>query len=472
MKKKFDAIVIGAGISGLTCAFNLHQKGNDVLVLEKSDHIGGAISSFRTDGYLVEAGPNSTLDTTPLLGRLMDESGCIDTLQYARTESDTRYIVKNGTLTPLPMTPGEFIRTKLFSLSAKLRLFREPFIRAAPADADETIAEFVLRRLGREFLDYAINPFVAGVYAGSPEQLSVRAAFPKLHALEQKYGSLMKGQIKGAKERKRNAEQSKQTAKMFSYHDGMESLPKAIAEKLDGKIRTGCRSITIGPGSSHYPVTYERNNEIFSVESPVVILSVPAYAAGAIMEPLSAAVSRNLDSIPYPPCAVVVTGYLQENIRHPLNGFGCLIPQKENRKILGTIFTSTIFTHRCPEGKVLLTSFVGGSRNPELALLPKEKLLRLVQEELTLLVGARTEPDFVHTTQWEKAIPQYNTGHLERMTVLDAFENQHEGFYFCANYRGGISVGDCVKSADETARRASAHLKKNSEAGIGNPEKD
>lgn len=472
MTDKFDAIIIGAGISGLTCAFNLHQKGKDVIVLEKSDHIGGAIKSFRADGYLVEAGPNSTLETTPLLRKLMNESGCLDKLQYASAASNTRYIVKNGKLTSLPMSPGAFIQTKLFSLSAKLRLFKEPFIPASSADAEETIAEFVLRRLGNEFLDYAINPFVAGVYAGSPEQLSVKAAFPKLHALEQKYGSLIKGQIKGAKERKRDAEQSKQSAKMFSYHDGMESLPKAISEKLDGKILTGCHNISIEKKNENFIVTYIVNNEPITYESSVVILSVPAYSASKIVYSLSNDVSRNLDSIHYPPCAVVVTGYKQENIRRSLDGFGYLIPQKEKRKILGTIFTSTIFNNRCPEGKVLLTSFVGGSRNPELALLPKDKLQQIVHQELTSLIGATSQPDFVHITQWEKAIPQYNIGHLDRMAVLDTFENEQKGFYFCANYRGGISVGDCVKSADEIAQRASEYLKKNSESRIQNPEEN
>lgn len=464
MTNKFEAIIIGAGISGLTCAFNLHQKGKDVIVLEKSDHIGGAIKSFRVDGYLVEAGPNSTLETTPLLGKLMNESGCFDKLQYASTASNTRYIIKNGKLTPLPMSFGAFLQTKLFSLSAKLRLFKEPFIPASRTDAEETIAEFVLRRLGREFLDYAINPFVAGVYAGSPEQLSVKAAFPKLHALEQKYGSLIIGQIKGAKERKRNAEQSKQSAKMFSYQDGMESLPKAISEKLDGKIFTGCHNISIEKNNEKYIVTHIRNNEPITYQSSVVILSVPAHSASELMKSLSSEVSKNLDSINYPPCAVVVTVYKREDIRHSLDGFGYLIPQKENRKILGTIFSSSIFTNRCPDGKVLLTSFVGGARNPELALLPKEKLQNIVHDELVNLIGATSAPDFVHFTRWEKAIPQYNIGHLDRMAVLEKFENEHEGFYFCANYRGGISVGDCVKSADEVAQKAEEILNKNSES--------
>ncbi len=470
--KSVDVIIIGAGISGLTCAFNLHKRGKEVCVLEHSDHIGGAIRSERIDGYLVEAGPNSTLETTPLLAELMDASGCKADLRYADARSDTRYILKNGKLTPLPMSPAAFVKTKLFSLSAKLRLFKEPFIPPSPASANETIADFVKRRLGQEFLDYAINPFVAGVYAGSPEHLSVRAAFPKLHALEQQYGSLIKGQIKGARARKHNAEKSKQSAKLFSFHDGMETLPRALAQHLSDKITTGCRieqiSIQRDSEQNHirYIVSMKRGEELFQIEAASLILSVPAYAASELLSPLSAEVAATLQAIPYPPCSVVVTLFKREDVRDPLNGFGYLIPQKENRKILGTIFTSTIFSNRCPDDRVMLTSFVGGSRSPELALLPKEKLQSLVLLELAEILGVSAKPQFVYITQWERAIPQYNLEHLKRMAVLDRFESKHHGFFFCANYRGGISLGDCVKSANEAAHRALEYLSIKSQLAV------
>ncbi len=465
-----EAIIIGAGISGLTAAFLLHRAGREVLVLEKSAHVGGAIRSMEVDGYLVEAGPNSTLETTPLLGELMEAAGCRGELMYADSASDKRFILKQGRLTPLPMTPGAFLKTDLFSLPAKLRLFKEPFIPAGPAEDRETIADFVLRRLGREFLDYAINPFVAGVYAGSPEQLSVKAAFPKLHALEQKYGGLIKGQIRGARERKRSAEKAKQSARMFSFHRGMQTLTNAIAAALGSRVRTGCaiESITPRDGQNRpeHEVRFYQEGKPESVAAPVLILAAPAYAAGELIRPIDRDATAALDGIFYPPCAVVIDGYQREDVAHPLDGFGYLIPQKENRKILGTIFTSTIFRGRGPDGRVVLTTFVGGARSPELALIPKDALASLVHGELRELLGAG-EPRFTHITQWERAIPQYNLGHLERMEILERFEAAHPGIYFCANYRGGISVGDCVKSAYGIAERV---IGQNPESRIQNSE--
>lgn len=453
--KTHDAIVIGAGISGLACALKLTRAGKDVAVLERSNHIGGAMRSQRIGKYLVEAGPNSALETTPLLGELMDAAGCKDELLYADAASDTRYIVKHGELTPLPMSPGAFIKTKLFSASTKLGLLREPFIKASPDDAEETIAQFVVRRLGREFLDYAINPFVAGVYAGDPEQLSVKAAFPKLYALEQKYGSLIKGQIKGARERKQRAEQSKQAAKMFTFRNGMQSFPLAIARQLGEAIRTECAIDSIAPSECglHRVTTIHRDRREEFV-APILILSVPAYAASEIMKPVDVDAANALQSIPYPPCSVVITCFRREAVRHSLGGFGYLIPQVEKRKILGTIFTSTIFPERCPEGEVMVTSFVGGSRSPELALQSEEKLVSIVCEELRSLVGAEGTPSFQHVTSWERAIPQYTIGHLDRIATLERFEQRFPGWFFCANYKGGISVGDCVKSADDVSERA------------------
>lgn len=450
---KFDVIIIGAGISGLTCAFNLHRAGKRILVLEKSSHVGGAIRSARMDSFLVEAGPNSTLETTPLLREIISASGCAGEMQYANTASDTRFILKGGKLVPLPMSPGAFIRTNLFSTSAKLRLFKEPFIAPSSPSDEETISQFVLRRLGGEFLDYAINPFVAGVYAGNPDQLSVKAAFPKLHALEQKYGSLIKGQIKGARERKRNPEQSKQSAKMFSFNDGMETLPKAIAQHVGESIITEFSLEKILPERKdessrwEYRIEGSRTETPMRFEADAIILAVPSYAAAEIMNNVSPSCAANLRAMYYPPCSVVVSVFNRADVRNPLDGFGYLIPQKEQRKILGTIFSSTIFSNRCADEYVMLTSFVGGSRNPEFALLAEDKLHSLVLLELSELLGASARPVFLHSKQWEKAIPQYTLSHLDRIAALERFENEHRGFYFCANYRGGISVGDCVKSA-------------------------
>ncbi|MEO8168378.1 MAG: protoporphyrinogen oxidase, partial [bacterium] len=220
-------VIIGGGISGLTAAWWLHKMGADVTVLEKDQTVGGTIRSVREDGWLVETGPNSALETTPLFNEMFEGLGIAGQRLYADDRSNKRYILRGGRLHPLPMSPGSFLSSSLWTLAGKLRLLKEPFV--GRSVKDETIAEFVERRLGKEFLDYAINPFVAGVYAGNPEHLSVRAAFPKLYALEQKYGGLVKGMVKGRRERKQRSEKAKDRAKMFSFKNGMATFPQAIA---------------------------------------------------------------------------------------------------------------------------------------------------------------------------------------------------------------------------------------------------
>ena len=463
MSEHHSIVVVGGGITGLATAWWLHKAGVDVVLLEHDPVVGGTMKTIRTDGWLIETGPNSALETTPLLKKLASDVGLEDQLLYANDAADNRYILREGILHPLPMSPGRFFKSNLWSLKGKLRLLREPFV--GRATREETIAEFVVRRLGNEFLDYAINPFVAGVYAGNPEQLSVQAAFPKLYALEKNYGGLIKGQILGARERKKRAEKAKDRARLFSFRDGMQSFPEAIGNALAGSIRINSNVETIicvqsngnrTPGS--FQVLGSNNGGKFELNADAVILAVPAHTAGSLVEPLDASLATSLKNIYYPPVAEVFLGYEERSIGRPLDGFGFLVPGREQRTILGTIWSSILFPNRAPSGFAALTTFVGGSRQPELASLSDASLVELVTKELRSIMHIQGKPTFSRVTRWEKAIPQYRLGHLSVVEQIEQAEHRYKGLFLTGNYRGGISVGDCVMNSELTAQKVSSFI--------------
>ena len=445
-------VVVGAGISGLTAAWWFHRAGFDVTVLEKNPSVGGTMQTIRENGWLIETGPNSALETTPLFGEMFERLGILSERLYADERSDKRYILRDGKLHALPMSPPALLKSSLWSVGGKLRLLKEPFI--GRAENEETIAEFVERRLGREFLDYAINPFVAGVYAGNPEQLSVRAAFPKLYALEEKYGGLVKGMIKGARERKQRAEKSKDRAKMFSFANGMQTFPDAIARQLGERIVLNCEvtDVTSQLGSG-FRISFKENSRARSVDADVAVLAVPSSFASKVLRSLSAMLSTTLEGIYYPPVAEVFLGFQSEQIQRPLDGFGYLIPAIEKRKILGTIWSSALFPNRAPSEHVALTTFVGGSRQPEMCELSDDELVKTVTNELQSIMSVRASPVFAKVIRWRKAIPQYNLGYSKIIEAIERCESENAGLYFCSNFKGGIAVGDCVMNGKKIAER-------------------
>jgi oxygen-dependent protoporphyrinogen oxidase len=452
-----DVVVVGAGISGLATAFHLQRTGRSVRVFEAAPRAGGVIGTRRRDGCLLETGPNSTLDTTPLIGELLDAAGLAGERVDATAVAARRFVLRGGRLVALPTSPGAFLATSLFSLGAKLALVCEPFVAPCPPDREESVAGFVRRRLGAEFLDYAIEPFVAGVYAGDPERLSLRAAFPRLHALEQRYRSLIRGQIFGVRERARNRERAKNTASSFSFRNGMQTLTDALARALPG-LETGVRVARLARrDEGMFAVEAVRGRERVAARSRAVVLAVPAEAAAGLVRPMAPAAAAALAAIPYAPVAVVASAYRRTDVHHALDGFGFLSPRKEGRSILGTLFSSSMFDGRAPADTVLLTTFVGGARNPELARSSVDAIAKQVERELAALLGAAA-PQWQEVVQWPRAIPQYTLGHLERIAAVEQAEADLPGLFFRSNYRGGVSVGDCIKSAVAGAAAASAFL--------------
>lgn len=466
--QKVDVAIIGAGISGLCVGYWLTQKGFSVIVLEKDLEVGGTMKTRIEEGFLVETGPNSALETTPLFGELFSELNLQNELVYAHPVGRNRFILRDAQLHPLPLNPFSFLASKLFSTGAKLRLLREPWV--GRANHEETVAEFVARRLGQEFLDYAIDPFVAGVYAADPASLSVRAAFPKLYRLEELYGSLILGAIKGRKERKERTEKAKDRAASFSFQHGMQVLPSAIASRLGKRVLLEARVTRIHdlrlldeeptdePDARTFKLEFLHQGASREIECDAVVLSCPAFAAAPLVQPLSPQHAHTLEAIPYAPVVSLFLGFRQKDIRHPLNGFGFLVPQKEKRKILGCLWSSSLFPNRAPDGMVGLTVFVGGSRQPELTSLSDEETQILVLEELKSIMQIQGKPVYWKASRWERAIPQYRRGHVQAIEALEEFEDKTRGIFFCANYRGGIAVGDCVMNAHATAERVARLL--------------
>jgi oxygen-dependent protoporphyrinogen oxidase len=461
-----EVVVIGAGISGLSVAHWLKKRGVDVVVLEKDSAVGGTMKTVREKGFLVETGPNSALETTPLIKELVTDCRMDHEFIYTNAVSKNRYILKNGSLIRLPMTPPAFFGSPLFSLAAKLRLLKEPFV--GRSTKEESIAEFVERRLGREFLDYAIDPFVAGIFAGRPESLSVRAAFPKLYALEDKYGGLIRGMIKGHRERKARNETAKDRAESFSFKGGMQTFPLAIARTLGKRIISNANVATVRLSLSHnssskskeprFTIKYRRKGSVSSLHARRIVLSVPAYVAAELVRPLSPAAADVLSSIYYPPVASIFAGFRRSDVHGPVDGFGFLVPSRERRHILGSLWSSSLFPGRAPDDMVALTTFAGGGRQPDLVDWDEKELCDLALSELKNIMQIQGKHVYLKATRWEKAIPQYEMGHLSSVDTLERCERQFPGLYFCSNFKGGISVGDCVKSSHETAHRIASSL--------------
>ena len=449
--------IIGGGITGLTAAFRLRQKNIPVALYEVSDRVGGVIQSVRRDGYLAEFGPNTILETSPKVAALVTDLGLAERRIYSDPVAKNRYLVRDKRLLKMPETPLGFVTTPLFSPAAKLRLLLEPFIARGDPSREESVAEFVQRRLGREFLDRAIDALVGGIYAGDARELSLPQTFPKLHMLEQRYGSLIKGQVLGARERKKRAEVAKPQAPKFSFDDGLQVLPDTLAAKLGRGIflRTQVNKLT--ERAKDWVVTTSANES--GREHSAVVYAAPAFGLSKIeIEGRQPIDLSPLAEIRYPPVASVVFGFRRADVAHPLDGFGMLIPRVEGFRILGSIFSSSLFPNRAPDGCVALTSYLGGARSPELAHKSREELFQIALEDLRVLLGVTGLPTFQHQVVYAKAIPQYNLGYAALKKLMSATESKAPGLFLAGHYRDGISVSDCIVSGHEVAKRVARYL--------------
>ena len=453
--------IIGGGITGLTAGFCLQRKGLPVTVYEASQRVGGVIESVREGGYLAEFGPNTILETSPRIGELVRDAGLGGRRLDPDPKAEARYVVRYGRPVAMPGSPVGFFTSALFTAKAKLALLREPFVPPRRDGQEESVAEFVIRRLGREFLDQAIDALVAGVYAGDPYKLSVSEAFPKLGQLEARYGSLIKGQVFGARERKRRGEVSKDRAPKFSFDEGLQVLPDTLRERLGEAVRLGANVIglTERPAPGGWTVRARQDGREVCAEHSAVVYAGTAYRLAELKIQAQAPLSfAPFAEIRYPPVASVVLGFRREDVAHPCQGFGMLIPKIEGFKILGAIFSSSLFPNRAPAGHLTLTSYVGGERYPELASLPPAELVALTCKDLRALLGVKGQPTYEHVVLYPRAIPQYNLGYGRYRELMTESERRAPGLFLAGHYRDGISLSDSIVSGRNVADRVEKHL--------------
>jgi oxygen-dependent protoporphyrinogen oxidase len=442
---KIHALILGAGPAGLAVASTLHRAGLEPLVLENAPRPGGSVKTHRENGFIAECGPNAFLLENDGTEARLRQLGL--TLQEASAAARKRYLVCHGKATPAPGGPLGAITTPLLSLRGKLRILAEPFAAAPPAD-DESAAAFTRRRLGAEAATRLVEPMVAGIYAGDYEKISLRHAFPRLREMERRHGSLLLAGLRTGRAAPRR--------RMVNFPGGMADIPGAMERTIGpGRIRTDATVHAIEPADGMWRVEWSRHGRAREVvHATTLVLAIPPWRMAGL--PLPASLQSQLqpwESVEAPPVSVISLGYARDQVTHPLDGFGMLSPAIERRHILGTLFQSTLFPGRAPEGCVLLTTFLGGSRHPHAGDQTDAGQIKDVRTDLHDLLGARGEPVFTHLQRWPRAIPQYNLGYGVLLERLDAAERAYPGLHFCGSYRAGVALPKTLGHAFATAEK-------------------
>jgi oxygen-dependent protoporphyrinogen oxidase len=427
-------------------------------VLESEPRAGGKIGSERINGFLCEQGPGGFLDNKPKTLELCASLG-IAPLR-SNENAKKRFLYSKGKLNILPDSPAAFLKSNILSWRGKFRIAGELFAPRGPAD--ETVADFILRRLGKEALEQLIDPMVSGVYAGDSHTMSITSAFPRIKELEQQYGSLIKALVKIRRQRKR--EQGREAASkvntapggtLTSFGEGVQTLTDALAHRLGERLRTGEAVQGITKINHHYQVVSADT----TYDAEILIIATPAYVASQLLNDFDQSIAKVLAEIPYPHVSVVCLGYQKSQVQHPLDGFGFLIPHKENRKILGTLWDSSIFTNRAAENTVLLRTMIGGAQFPELAELGPDQLQDIVLAELRSILGFKGDPEMAKVYHWPKAIPQYLVGHGAKLKALKESLTAHHSLYLTGNAFRGIGMNDCIANAYQLAEEIGNSLR-------------
>lgn len=462
-------VVVGGGLSGLAVAYRLKQfaPAVSVTVLEPRDRPGGNIGTENHGGFRVERGPNGFLDRTPFVPNLVRDLGLAGRLIAASEGSrKNRYLFLRGKLCKLPTGPFGLLTTSLLSLRGKWQLLTEPW-RKRPAEvpADESVAQFVSRRAGQEAAEVFADALVTGIHGGDPTQLSVAATFPRLPVMEREAGSVVRGFIRAAKQRRREAEARGQPApgpqKMWSFREGLQVLVDALASALGPMLRCGVtvRSVVKseqGVSSPGGQWTVTTDAELITADA--VVLACPAPVQAQLVAELNPVLATEIAGISYNRIAVVALGYRQEDCPGPLDGFGYIAPQNTRRDVLGVQWCSSIFPDRAPPGFVLWRALCGGVHRGEMLDWDDDTLARAVHAEMKLVMGVRGEPVFRRIVRWPRAIPQYVIGHLDRVAKIDSLVDGYPGLFLTGNAYRGVAMGDCAEQGEIVAAKVATFL--------------
>lgn len=434
--------ILGAGISGLTAAWELQNKGIDYILLESATHAGGYLRTEKTDKYILDCGPNSILCDDEVLN-FFAKAGLKEKLLPANEVSKSRYIYKNGSYKKLPSNPIELLTSDFFRFGSKLKILTEAFRNSGTTFPNETLSSFFERHFGKEVVDYALNPFIAGIYNGDPAKLLAEKTFPSLVNYEKEHGSVLRGLIRNTSQRR----------KSYNFKNGMQEMTDSLAAQLK-HLQLGAKVTSLKKEDIKIMITCEQDGMQKSILCDQVIITIPAFFAATILQEEYPEFYTPLKNINYPPIALVHTAYKKEHVKKLLNGFGGLNPKVENLFSAGGIWTSQVFEGRCPADEVLFTNFVGGSQSPEHYQLEDQHIVQGVHNELASNFKITTNPVFQEISHWQKTIPQYDLNTLETDSIVNKLKA--DNIYICATWHGGISLADSIKKSLKAAEKISA----------------
>ncbi|XAR51980.1 Protoporphyrinogen oxidase [Bertholletia excelsa] len=484
--KQRRVAVVGAGVSGLAAAYKLKLHGLNVTVFEAEGRPGGKLRSISQDGIIWDEGANTMTESEMEVRYLLDNLGLHGKQQFPISQNK-RYIARNGAPVLIPSNPIAFIRSNFLSAQSKFKIILEPFLWTKRDSVkvpvtEESVGGFFQRHFGREVVDYLIDPFVAGTSGADPDSLSMQHAFPELWNLEEKFGSIIFGAIQSKLSSKKqesgamNSSSKSHKRGSFSFFGGMQTLTDALCKelgnnelKLQSKVLELSYCCSENSSSENWSISYvpmpgkESKEQSFDA----VIMTAPLYNVKEMKIARKGNPFR-LDFLPevsYLPLSVIITTFKKENVSRPLEGFGVLVPSEEQQnglKTLGTLFSSMMFPDRAPNGLYLYTTFVGGSRNKELAKASTDELKQIVTSDLKQLLGAEGEPTFINHFYWSKAFPLYGHNYGAVLQAIEKMEANLPGFFYAGNHRGGLSVGKAIQSGCKAADHVISYLESSS----------